>query len=165
VLLVEADVRRPSLHDLLQISTTWGLSDGLRATDENKFPLTQVSPCLSVLLGGRPDANPVGGLSSERMRHVIQDAAAHFDWVIIDTPPAALLPDADLICRHADGALLVIQAGATPYPAIQKAIAALGQDRILGVVLNRAATVPLDSNGYYGDEGYWSAETTTRSAS
>ena len=60
-----------------------------------------------------------------------------FDWIIIDTPPVGLLPDANLLAAMLDGAVFVVAAGRTPCAVVQKAVEALGRDRILGVVLNR----------------------------
>jgi Mrp family chromosome partitioning ATPase len=72
------------------------------------------------------------------MQRVLQEASARFDWVIIDTPPVALLTDAHLLSALVDAVLLVIRAGQTPLAAINTAVQAVGRERILGVVLNRA---------------------------
>ena len=138
VLLVDADLRRPALHDVFQVPNLMGLGDGLRSKQEQKLPLIQVSPTLTLLPAGKPDPDPMSGLTSGRMRRVIEEAAARFDWVIIDTPPIGLLPDANLLASMVDGALLVVQAGQTPYTLVQRAVEALGRERILGVVLNQA---------------------------
>lgn len=149
VLLIDADLRRPALHDLLGMPNVRGLADGLKV--DGKLSLTAVSPWLSVLPAGRPDPDPVSGISSDRMRQIIEEAAAHFDWVIIDTPPVGELSDATLLLRHADGALLVIRNGLTPYQAVQRAVDALGKERILGVVLNHVDAAEL---GHYGSYPY-----------
>ncbi len=72
------------------------------------------------------------------MRRLVDEARETFDWVLIDTPPIGLLSDASLLSQIADGALLVVKAGSTPYDLVQRAVATLGKDRVLGVVLNRA---------------------------
>jgi len=138
VLLIDADLRRPSLHELFQVPNLSGLGNGLRADGEERLPIIQVTPTLSLLTAGRPDPDPMSGLSSPRMRQIIEEAAAAFDWVIIDTPPVGLLPDANLLASMVDTTLLVIQAGQAPYDLVQKAVNAIGRERILGVVLNRA---------------------------
>jgi protein-tyrosine kinase len=149
VLLVDADLRRPTLHEIFQVPNVVGLGDGLRADKEQKLSLVQVSPKLTLLTAGRPDPDPMSGLSSDRMRRVIEEATARFDWVIIDTPPVGLLPDAKILAQMADTALLVIDAGRTPYPLVQRAVNAIGRDRILGVVLNRTEDGLDGSYGYY----------------
>ncbi len=137
VLLVDADLRRPSLHELFGIPNDSGLGEGLKAETERRLPIIKISPKLSVLTAGRPDPDPMSSLTSGRMRHIIEEAKARFEWVLIDTPPVGLLPDANLLAEMADGALLVIQAGLTPYTLVQRAAEALGRERIVGVVPNQ----------------------------
>ena len=71
------------------------------------------------------------------MRRLIDEAREAFDWVIIDTPPVGLLPDANLLAAMVDGVVLVVKAGSTPYDLVKRAVDAIGRDRMLGVVLNR----------------------------
>ena len=77
-------------------------------------------------------------LASDRMRRVLMEAAAQFDWVIIDTPPVGTVPDANLLATMADVVLLVVQAGRTPARLVQRTADALGRERVMGVILNRA---------------------------
>jgi capsular exopolysaccharide synthesis family protein len=147
VLLIDADLRRPMLFKVLGASDApFGLSGLLRATDDQQLVTVPVSDRLELAPSGPPDPDPMRGLTSERMRRVITDAAARYDWVIIDTPPVAVLADANLLTAMVDGAILVIAAGRTPLALVQQAIEALGRDRILGVVLNQVepANMPLE---------------------
>jgi capsular exopolysaccharide synthesis family protein len=150
VLLIDADLRRPSLHTLFGVENVSGLSDALKAAEARKLTLVELTDQLSLLPAGRPDNDPMSVLSSERMRQVIAEAGKKFEWVIIDTPPVGLLTDARLLASAVDTVLLVVQAGKTPLAAIKAAGEAIGRERILGVVLNRAekATVH-DSYAYY----------------
>lgn len=136
VLLVDADLRRPTLHDVFQLPNLEGLSDGLRSKTLRKMPLVEITPNLSLLPGGRPDPDPMGGLTSERMKHVMKQAGERFDWVILDTPPIVVLPDGNLIAAMVDTVLLVVAAGKTPLNAIQRAVNQIGRDRIIGTLLN-----------------------------
>jgi protein-tyrosine kinase len=138
VLLIDGDLRRPSLHNVFRVDGTTGLSEGLMAAEERRFPVHQVSPHLTMLPAGRPSLDPMAGLTSDRMRRLIEEARAAFDWVIVDTPPVGLLPDGHLLTSIVDGVVLVVKAGMTPYPVVQRALDSLGRDRILGVVLNQA---------------------------
>jgi capsular exopolysaccharide synthesis family protein len=156
VLLVDADLRRPSLHDVFQLPNLSGLSDGLEGDADAKLSLLQVSPTLTVLPAGRPMPDPMGALTSGRMRRILDEAREAFDWVIIDTPPVGMLTDANLLASMVDGAVLVVSAGTTPFGIVQKAVEALSRDRVLGVVLNRVdpGDQP-ESNGYgYGHYYY-----------
>jgi protein-tyrosine kinase len=151
VLLIDADLRRPSLHELFGIPNNSGLGEGLKAEFERRLPIVRISPKLSVLTAGRPDPDPMSALTSGRMRHIIEEAKARFDWVLIDTPPVGLLPDANLLAGMVDGALLVVHAGQTPYALVQRAVEALGRESILGVILNRVdSTHSLGGYRYYG---------------
>jgi Mrp family chromosome partitioning ATPase len=91
----------------------------------------------------------MSGLTSDRMQRVIEEASSRYDWVLVDTPPVGLLPDAGLLAAMVDTALLVVHAGVTPYPLIQRAVAAIGRERIIGVVLNRAEAGAGGSYSYY----------------
>jgi capsular exopolysaccharide synthesis family protein len=154
VLLIDADLRRPALHSVFRVDNTSGLSDGLAAEQEHKMALRQVSPRLAILPAGKATSDPMARLTSDRMRRLLQEARGSFDWVIIDTPPVALLPDAHLLTSMTDGALLVVKAGSTPHYLVKRAMEALGQDRILGAVLNRSTT-STNAGGYGYYQNYY----------
>lgn len=158
VLLIDADLRRPSVHTVFNLPNTEGLGDVLRADKWFKPPLTAVTDRLSVLTAGRPDSDPMSGLISDRMRETLDDFAARFEWVIIDTPPVDLLPDANLMAKMADVVLLVLRAGGTPYPVVRRAVESLGRDRIFGVILNRVAARTLASGYYYQYYGHYGGD-------
>jgi protein-tyrosine kinase len=154
VLLVDGDLRRPSLHVVFQVPGAPGLSDGLIASEEPKLPLHRLSPRLTVLPAGRPTSDPIGALTSERMRRLIDEAREVFDWVIIDTPPIGLLTDASLMSSMADGVVLVVKAESTSYEMVNRAVELLGRDRLMGVVLNRATEMPHRSSYDYSKYYY-----------
>lgn len=153
VLLIDADMRRPSLHNIFQIPNVGGLGDGLSARGDEKLTLIKVSEYLTVLPAGRPDPNPMGGLTSERMRRILEEASAKFDWVILDTPPVGVITDANILAEMADTVVFVIGAGTTPFKPIQRAVTALGRQRIAGVVLNRVQTAE-STYQYYARDYY-----------
>jgi capsular exopolysaccharide synthesis family protein len=136
VLLIDADLRNPRIHEMLNVVNVTGLNEALANARQTKATLIAVSPRLSVLPAGRPNPDPVGPLTSRRMSQLLAKASAHFDWVVLDTPPVVLLPDTNLLAAMVDVAVLVIQAGQTSYELIERAISAVGRDRVLGVVLN-----------------------------
>jgi capsular exopolysaccharide synthesis family protein len=138
VLLIDADLRRPSLHRMFGIDATEGLSGALLSIDEPELSLIQVSDRLTILPGGRPNSDPMAGLVSGRMQRLITEARGLFDWVFIDTPPVGLLSDANLLAAMVDAALLVIRADRTPHALVQRAVNAIGRERILGTVLNQS---------------------------
>jgi capsular exopolysaccharide synthesis family protein len=149
VLLIDADLRRPSVGGRFGLANLDGLSEALLAQEERKLAVVQMSDTLSVVPAGQPMADPMHVLTSNRMRRIIEEASQAFDWVIIDTPPVGLLTDANLLAAMVQAALVVIDAGRTPYTAVQRAIDAIGRDRILGVVLNRLDPDASPGGDYY----------------
>ncbi|HWW87559.1 MAG TPA: hypothetical protein VNZ26_28365, partial [Vicinamibacterales bacterium] len=116
-----------------------------------KLPLQAISSTLWVLTAGRPNPDPMSGLVSETMKQVLVEATEQFDWVVIDTPPVGIMPDANLLAGMIDSALLVVRASSTPYPFVQRAVDAIGRARIIGVVLNRSEEIDIKAEyGYYG---------------
>jgi capsular exopolysaccharide synthesis family protein len=136
VLLVDTDLRRPSISNISNIAPKVGLSDGLKSETEQKLSVFQLTDTLTLLPAGRPDPDPMSGLTSPRMRRIVDEAASRFDWVILDAPPVGPVADANLLAAIADAVLLVVRAGVTRFEDVQKATEALGRERIFGVVLN-----------------------------
>jgi protein-tyrosine kinase len=149
VLLIDADLRRPTLHMLFDVPNDAGLIDGLNGAEERKLALVEASPRLTILPAGRPDRDPMAGLVSPRMRTILEQAGAKFDWVVIDTPPVGLLSDAKLLAEMVDVVVLVVGAAAAPSALIKRAVDTIGRHRIAGVVLNRAVELQASYN-YYG---------------
>lgn len=154
VLLIDADLRRPRLREMFALPATEGLTDSLANTRGGRLPVHQVSPTLWVLTSGRMLPDPMSMLVSPAMKQLIEDARDSFDWVVVDTPPIAILPDANLLSAMIDTALLVVSAESTPYPMVQRAASKIGSNRILGVVLNRAEKSGLTTYNYYGYRNY-----------
>jgi protein-tyrosine kinase len=156
VLLIDADLRWPSLHEITQVPNSKGLGETLKAAGEHKLPLFKLSETLMLAPAGRPDQNPMGALTSPRMRHILVEASMRFDWVIIDAPPIGPIADSSLLAPLSDGVLLVVRARRTHYASAQQAIEAIGRERLLGVVLNDAEIADSPSyNRYY--HGYYAA--------
>ena len=148
VLVIDADLRNPSLHDVLNVPNKFGLGDYLRTADA-ALPIISVSPTLSMICGGPLNINPIGELVSDRMKQLVESAASRFDWVLLDTPPVGLLPDAHLLARFSDAVVFVVAASSSPYSVVQRALAEVGSDRVIGVVLNRAAAAALPNSSHY----------------
>lgn len=149
VLLIDADLRRPTIGEAANLAITDGLNEAIKASNERKAPLVQLTETLTVLPAGGPEPDPLSNLTSPRMQRLLQEAAVRFDWVIVDSPPIRPTADAGLLCPMVDAAILVIRAGQTPYSAVQQAIDALGRERILGIVLNAVEVEIAPGYGYY----------------
>jgi protein-tyrosine kinase len=155
VLLMDADLRRPSIQALSQLPNTPGLSDALKAGTAQRLSVFSITENLVLLPAGRPEADPMGALTSPRMQHILEEAQERFDWVIIDAPPAGPVADATLLAQRVGAIVFVVRAGRTPYPAVQKAIDSLGRERILGIVLNGVSAAVASGYGYYRDYGVY----------
>ena len=150
VLVIDADLRWPSLHTILGIKNERGLSEALRQ-EQGDVALVQVNERLSALTAGRPGPTPLAGLSSQRMADLLQQCAANFDWVLVDSPPVGVLPDAQVLARLVGGVIMVIGAGSTPAAAVERAIAELGgPEPIIGTILNRVDEHRIPEVSYYG---------------
>ena len=153
VLLVDADLRRPSIREISQLGDITGLTEGLKAPADKKLSVIGLTRTLALLPAGSPDPNPMSSLTSPRMRRIVAEAAERFDWVILDSPPLGPVADAGLLASMVDGALLVVRAARTSYGAVAHAIEALGRERILGVVLNGVEESEVAPYGrYYGGD-------------
>jgi protein-tyrosine kinase len=149
VLLIDADLRRPSVGKVFGLPPASGLSECLKSSELQALRITNVTDSLGLLLAGTADNDPMSGLTSGRMQEIIEQAAAGFDWVIIDTPPVGLLTDAHLLSAMVDAAVLVIDAGTTQHPVVQRAIETIGRTKIVGVVLNRVEPRALEEASHY----------------
>ena len=148
VLLLDADLRRPTVHDVLRLPNTRGLSDVLRA-DCADLPILQLSDYLSVLPAGRLDS-PMA-LTSERMSTLLDTLSGSFDWVLIDAAPVGFMPEARLLARLTKAVLFVIAARATPHPLVTRAVAEIGAESIVGTVLNSVSDEDIPAASYYQD--------------
>jgi protein-tyrosine kinase len=155
VLLVDADLRRPSLHKLFEIRELARAGDRVSVPQRHAPRVWQVTPRLGILTTALPCAAPMAELTSERMRQAIREARHTFDWIIIDTPPVALLSDASLLASVVDGTVIVVKARSTPLDLVKRALDTVGRQKTLGVVLNAASRRPQDSP--YGYDEYYSA--------
>jgi protein-tyrosine kinase len=151
VLLVDADLRRPSLHRLFEIHERTRSTDTTSSLPHQVLQVRLVTARLGILTTEFPSSAPMAALTSERMRQVIHEGRQSFDWIIIDTPPVALLPDASLLASVVDGAVLVVKARSTPLDLVKRAVDAIDRTKLLGVVLNGTSRPPRNS-GYDYDE-------------
>ena len=146
VLLVDGDLRRPSLHHLFGINDTPGLSDVLagRATLDDAL-VTIAEHHLAILPSGPVPTHPAELLGSTTMRRSLDALRTRFDRILIDMPPVAPLADVSIALGMVDGLLMIVRAGVTPKPAIERALSGLDMSKVLGLVLNDAG----DGRGSY----------------
>ena len=149
VLLIDADLRRPSLHEVFRLPKTIGLSEALRSG--SRPHLLELSPLLSVLQAGELVGDPLSALTSDRLPTLVEHCAAAFDWLLLDTPPVGLMPDGNVLARLTKAVVFVIAAGVTPHRLVERAISEIGRDCIVGTVLNRIDERQLPAAGEYNE--------------
>jgi protein-tyrosine kinase len=139
VLLVDCDFRSPSLHTILGAPAAPGLAGCLKGEAQLEQVL-QRGPLDNLFLipAGGTVANPGDMFSRGKLKTLLSHLAPLFDWILLDAPAAGLFPDALAIADQADGVLLVVEGGRTPYDAALGAVRELREKHLLGVVLNRA---------------------------
>jgi protein-tyrosine kinase len=158
VVLVDADLRQPMVHALLGVPQEPGLVDVLGGRAALEDVLVQLPDVhLAVVPAGLPPEQPAELLGSAAMRRTLDALRSRFDRVLVDVPPVMPLADVGVLAPQCDGVLLVVRAGATPKPLIERALGTFDGERLLGVVLN-------ESGGTEPDYGY-SYEYGTRSSS
>jgi len=149
-LLVDADLRRPSVSGFISPEPALGLSEVLAAEAPLDHALVEMSDSkLWVLAAGAPSEAPLELLQKSALGKVIAELRTRFDRIVIDAPPTVPFTDAAVLASHADGALLVIRAGATTVPLVRRARESLLQAKVLGVVVNAVETTAVDRY-YYG---------------
>lgn len=157
VILVDADLRRPSLHRLLQVNHSPGLSEvlaGIKTLDEVLRPSGVDN--LQIITAGPIPPNPTELLGSQAFDRVLEELKARADMVIVDTPPCIPVTDPLIVAGKMDGVILVLHVGQTRKPSAKHAIQALARARarILGVVYNQ---VPTNTSGYSYYYSYYSS--------
>jgi capsular exopolysaccharide synthesis family protein len=148
ILLLEGDLRRPSLSKQFGLGKLPGLSewlDGEPRSIKDIYRLEDLN--LWFLPAGRPPENPLELMQSGRLSRLMEQLSTWFDWIIIDSPPVLPLGDTSVWARLADGILLVTREGTTKRRPLQSGLQALELSKVLGVVVNSSANT--DHTNYY----------------
>ncbi len=154
-LIIDSDLRMPSLADYLGIETDKGLSDILAGTATVTESIVRLEPSgLHILPGGDARSDVAELISGPKFKEILREAREMFDYVIIDAPPLGIFTDATVLINHADGALLVVRANRTRYSVIDRILEPLPRERLLGVVLNQSEEVLDESQYNYGYYNY-----------
>lgn len=155
VLLVDADMRKPTIHKTFGLTNEVGLS---KVLSSNNSVLEMSRPSmvdnLSILTSGPKPPNPSELLGSTRMNQVIEEARHLYDVIIFDMPPVVTVTDAQIMASKADGTLLVVRENVTRKDALTKAkdLLEMVQARVLGVVYNGTKDVKDQSYYYYSND-------------
>ena len=153
VLLVDCDMRRPSIHKTFKISNTYGISDLLVGNKKLESVANKYNDNLSIVPAGKIPPNPAEMLASKAMTAFLEEMKNYFDYIVLDTPPLQAVTDAQVLSTKVDGSLIVVRAGVTKKDAVHNAVSIIKKVKgnIIGTVLNVAETKN-DKYYYYGDE-------------
>lgn len=155
VLLVDADLRKPTVHYTFNLTNTFGLTSVLskqmqlvEAVDESGIDN------LGILTSGPIPPNPAELLGSKAMNHFLSEARHNFDVIVFDTPPMLAVTDAQVLASKCDGSILVVYSGKTEMEEAAKAkeLLALAKSKLLGAVLNHKKLQSSDYYYYYGNK-------------
>ena len=153
VLLIDADMRRPTVHKTFKLARARGLSTYLSGNGDIESLIIKLPmPNLSVLTSGPIPPNPAELISSDRMRELLKTLSLRYDHIIIDSPPLITVTDPVILSTMVDGSMLVVQSGRSTKELIRRARQELAgvNARIFGVILNN---VDIKRDGY--DEYYY----------
>jgi len=156
VTLIDADMRRPRVHEALSLTNTTGLSDLFVKPflDLNGYAQKTTTEGLKVLTSGKTPPNPSELLGSYRMKDILDGITQESDVIIIDTPPVLSVTDAAVLSAEVDGVVVVIKPGFTRQSAVIQTVEQLRKvnARILGLVLN---DVNASKSRYYYYKNYY----------
>jgi len=161
VLLIDADLRRPSLQKFFQVSRSTGLVNYLTGDSDWRSLVWQATPIgVSVLFCGPVPPNPADLLSSEYMRSLIREASKEYKFVVLDSPPLLNLSDSRILATLVDGVILVVGGGSTPRELVQRAYlsAVDAGSHVIGATINFADV----RNDYYYSGYHQEAEQTEK---
>ena len=151
VLLVDGDLRRPTIHHMFGFEDGLGLTDVLMGGAELEDVLVPLPEYhITILPAGTPPSHPAEMLGSSPMRRVLDTLRTRYDRILIDMPPVAPLADVHIVAPMVDGLLMIVRAGITPKPAIERALAGLDMTKVLGLVLNASGGDASTKQAYEG---------------
>lgn len=153
VVLVDADLRRPTIERWLSPEPKLGLAEVLKGRTELEHAVLHLeNSALKILPAGSPPRDPVGLLSSDVARDVMAELRAQYTTVIVDTPPIVPFTDADVLGALSDGVVVVARSAVTRVSSYIQAVQAVTSTRVLGTVLNDLTFNLADRTHYYGYE-------------
>ena len=152
VLLIDADLRRPTVYQRLKINNNKGLSSILVGFCSLREAVRNISPNFDVLTSGAIPPNPSELLGGNNMSLLLDGLKDYYDYIIIDTPPINMVSDALVLTPKTDGLVLITRQGKTTHDQFRKAIASieLANVKLLGAILNGDRSGNSDYGYTYG---------------
>ncbi|MDU5109598.1 MAG: CpsD/CapB family tyrosine-protein kinase [Clostridium sp.] len=150
IMLIDCDLRKPSLHKKFKISNLLGLSDVMIGKADLASVTHRYNKNLFLLTSGKIPPNPSEMLSSKAMSYLLESLKETFDYIILDTPPLKVVTDSQILSTKADGTILVVRAERTKKESVKNAVDLLKKvnANIIGMVLNG---IDVSRSEYYYD--------------
>ncbi len=138
VLLIDADMRRPSIYKKMKLSNQKGLSSVLVGFCETSEAIEEINPYFDIMTSGPVPPNPSELLGSDKMSELLEELAQKYDYIFIDTPPVNVVSDALVLAPKTEGVVYVVHDSVTTHDEFQKALSSVefADVRMLGVILN-----------------------------
>lgn len=152
VLIIDCDLRRPTIHTFFDIKNEQGLANLLSDECLLEEAVTHTSnPNLDIVSYGAIPPNPSELLSSDNMKQMVEVFEKKYDYILFDTPPVNMVIDVIPIISLSDGIVLVTKHKDTTYPELNKAVDTLKRNnaKILGIIINQIPTLETAKGGYY----------------
>lgn len=150
-ILIDCDLRKPTVHKKFSITNTSGLSEVMVGKVELKDAMKEFNKNLTIITSGKIPPNPSEMLGSKNMKRFLVELRRHYDCIILDTPPVLAVTDAQILSRNADGMVLVIKSGYTKKDVVIKAKKQIDNvgGKIIGAILNAVDSKNSRNNYYY----------------
>lgn len=156
-LMVDCDMRRPSLGSIFGLANDSGLVNHLQDNVDLSLLFRKTGlPKLSLIPSGMPPDNPADLLDSKRMMELIDELANRYAdrFILFDSPPSAVASETSILAKQVDGVVLVVRWGYSRREQVKKFVELLGEEKIIGLVFNAYEENEMDSllkmKGYYG---------------
>lgn len=153
VIIIDCDLRKPSMHKKFNISNLYGLSEVLIEKETLDNAIQEYNPNLCVLTSGKIPPNPAEMINSNSMNNLLQELKDEYDFIIIDSPPLENVTDGQILSAKVDGTILVIKAGESKMDAVKEAKNLLNKvgANIIGIVMNQVRKNKKDYYYYEAD--------------
>lgn len=148
ILIIDLDLRKPSVHKKFNISNKSGLTDLLMNKEDFKNYVYNVHERLDVITTGKIPSNPAEIINSKAIQELLKELSKHYDYIFLDTPPIALISDPITISTYSDAVVLTIACSETEREIAKKSVASLKHvnAKIIGIILNK---VPVTRHNKY----------------
>ncbi len=152
-LLLDCDLRKPTVHKYCGLQSVPGLSDVLVGKAPLSQVINQVENGFDVICAGSPVIDATRAIELPQLSVILEQLRSHYRYVIIDCPPVLLCPEPLILSSIIDGTVLVVRAWRTQKKLVKDAVNLLGRDKFLGLIVNDAKDT-LNEYGYYGYYSY-----------